>query len=217
VAGQPTPSTDLYALGATLFELIAGRPPFVGSTDEIIDHHLLDAAPTVSAVSGLPVPPEVERIVAALLAKKPQDRPADARAAARVLRNCIAGLGGRRVRHTPRPFVMRAQYSEAIVDGLPLGLFVANAAGVVLFANPMLPRLLGENLGETRLGDSLLATIFPGIEHEARAVILRGRAIRRTGTTSHGRTLQLILSPHRRDGEVVGVCGVIDVTATQPK
>jgi serine/threonine protein kinase/class 3 adenylate cyclase len=69
---------DIYALGATLFHLLTGRPPFIGATLEaLLSKHLREAPPDLERV--LPsTTPGIARLVAKCLAKSPGDRPADA-------------------------------------------------------------------------------------------------------------------------------------------
>jgi serine/threonine-protein kinase len=83
LAGQvPTPRSDLYALGATLFHLLTGRPPYEGaSMGELLRRVAEEAAPDVRQLRpGLPS--AVAVLVQCLLARHPSDRPADAESAA---------------------------------------------------------------------------------------------------------------------------------------
>lgn len=67
---------DLYAAGLILFELVAGRRPFLHeeSTD-LLRAHLLEAPPTLAEVMPTAkVSPELEAVVAKALAKTPADR-----------------------------------------------------------------------------------------------------------------------------------------------
>ena len=67
---------DVYALGATLFELIAGRPPFdAGALLILLDLHLHAPIPALS-FDRPEVPAALDGLVTACLAKDPGDRPA---------------------------------------------------------------------------------------------------------------------------------------------
>jgi hypothetical protein len=67
--------SDIYALGATLFHLLTGTVPFPGgSAADKLQRHELEPAPPVTAVRA-GVPPGLERVVARMLAKRPEDRP----------------------------------------------------------------------------------------------------------------------------------------------
>lgn len=80
--------SDLYALGIVLFELLAGRRPFIADTDlGLIDLHLEAPVPRVEDVArGRVVPPgELEDVIHTALAKDPRDRFSDAATMAEAL------------------------------------------------------------------------------------------------------------------------------------
>jgi eukaryotic-like serine/threonine-protein kinase len=78
--------TDIWALGAVFFEMLAGRKPFSGET----------VSDTIAAVLNQPLPeiadaaPEVEAVAAKALAKKKEDRFASAREFVAELKNLKA-------------------------------------------------------------------------------------------------------------------------------
>ncbi|MBZ0235398.1 MAG: serine/threonine protein kinase, partial [Deltaproteobacteria bacterium] len=82
--GQPLDGrADLYALGATLFEMITGRPPFVGPPMQVLADHVRTPAPTLRSLApSVDIPADVEALVARCLAKEPAQRPASAEALA---------------------------------------------------------------------------------------------------------------------------------------
>ncbi|HEX4863177.1 MAG TPA: protein kinase, partial [Acidimicrobiales bacterium] len=71
---EPDARADLYSLGVVLFEMLAGEPPYSGSTDMATAlAHLNDRVPRLpSRVKG--VPPTLDRLVNDLLAKDPDKR-----------------------------------------------------------------------------------------------------------------------------------------------
>jgi len=70
----PTFATDRYALGTALFELITGSPPFRGKRDAVLLQQLTVPAPRLASVIA-DVPPALDEVCAALLAKLPEERP----------------------------------------------------------------------------------------------------------------------------------------------
>jgi serine/threonine-protein kinase len=88
---EPDARADLYSLGVVLFEMLAGRAPFTGPTDMATAvQHLNSPPPRLSGVCP-GVSPELDRLVASLLAKRPEDRPGSAAAVYRALRAVDSG------------------------------------------------------------------------------------------------------------------------------
>ena len=80
-SGHPaSPATDIYSLGIVAYECLAGKRPFTGESQVAIAMAQINEQPP-------PLPPTVaapvQNFVMAMIAKKPEDRPASAAAVAR--------------------------------------------------------------------------------------------------------------------------------------
>ncbi len=81
--------SDLYSLGIVLWEMFAGKIPFSGSTvGSLIQQQLNTAAPPLRGARD-DIPPELEQIVMACLAKDPERRPVSASMVYQSLRDVL--------------------------------------------------------------------------------------------------------------------------------
>lgn len=80
-SGHPaSPATDIYSLGIVAYECLAGKRPFTGESQVAIAMaQINEQAPPLPATIAVPV----QNLVLAMIAKKPEDRPASAASVAR--------------------------------------------------------------------------------------------------------------------------------------
>ncbi len=167
--------TDVYALGAVLYEMLAGDPPFTGATAQaIIAKRFSGEIPEVRRVRPA-VPESVEQAVTRALAVVPADRWTSAAELASALApgaasslTASSGAPAPRARKTWGGLLQRRPLFAALALGFALGAGLLFAWRRHQAANPAEgPRLLAV-LPFENLGDSSEAYFADGITDEVR-------------------------------------------------
>jgi serine/threonine-protein kinase len=84
--GRPQDArSDLFSLGAVLYEMVTGVSPFAGSTLQNVCNNVLSSTPLPASQSNPSLPAALDDIIAGCLAKDPQGRVASADALAEQL------------------------------------------------------------------------------------------------------------------------------------
>ena len=149
------PQSDLYSLGALLYEMLSGQPPFPGDDAVSIISQHLHADPVTPSRHNPEVPEALDRVVLALLAKRPEDRPANA---AEARERMLAALEEKPAEVADQP---RANPLESLAGGVFVGRErelerLREAVDGALAGRGSLQLLVGEpGIGKTRAAEEL--------------------------------------------------------------
>jgi tetratricopeptide (TPR) repeat protein len=91
MGGNVTAKADLYALGAMLYEMVTGRPPFVGDDSIAIIGQHINTPPVSPTWHRADLPPALETLILRLLEKDPDKRPESAAVVLEALEAIEAG------------------------------------------------------------------------------------------------------------------------------
>lgn len=125
-----SPLSDVFALGAVLYECLTGRPPFLGTTIEETLLRVRDSEPVAPRVQNPRLPRDLETICLKCLEKDPRRRYASARELAEELRRHLGGhaILARPITATGR--VWRWSRRKPALASLAFGLVVITATGL---------------------------------------------------------------------------------------
>jgi eukaryotic-like serine/threonine-protein kinase len=154
--GEPAgPESDLYSLGALLYEMLTRQPPFLGDDAVAIISQHLHADPVPPSRHNSEVPEALDRAVLGLLAKSRADRYASAAEAREAL---LAAL-------EEKPAEPAAEQKENPLDSLAGGVFVGRdreleqmrgAVDEAIAGRGRLLQVMGEpGIGKTRTTEEL--------------------------------------------------------------
>ncbi|MBL9105874.1 MAG: protein kinase [Myxococcales bacterium] len=178
LGGPATAQTDLYALGATLFELLTGQPPWSGEGAYAVALRRLQEAPPDPRTLRPELPPSAAEVVLRCMAQAPEDRFASAQEVAALLRGLrdearattgVTPVPATResVAATPVPKVLavmpfRSQgVDDYLVEGLAEDLLdaLSSLRGVRVLARGATLRFRGQERDAQEVGKQLRADV----------------------------------------------------------
>ena len=188
MGGEVTPQADLYSLGAMLYEMVTGRPPFLGDDAVAVIGQHINTPPVAPSWHNPACPRDLEALILRLLAKDPAQRPAHAG-------DVLTALAAVDV----KDIAERTEAETRSLDSLSGGVFVGRqremgelkaALEEALSGHGRLVMLVGEpGIGKTRT--ALELATYAGLR---KAQVLWGRCYESQGTPPYWPWVQAIRS-----------------------
>ena len=213
--------SDVYSLGAMLYEMLAGDPPYTGSTAQaIVAKVITEKAPSVTRTRDT-VPQHVAAAIEKSLSKLPADRFASAAQLASALQDSsftystetLAGQPSATVSGTRRWFAA-AMAAVALVGAVGVGLLIGtwtSGNGVSEAMGPVARFTLGVRLGDIDFGSGLTLSedgsqlVFIGVGEQGGSQLYRRPMDQVEAFPIAGTEGSLVMVPFiSPDGERVG-------------
>ncbi len=157
--------TDLYSLGVMMYECVTGTPPFTGNPLAVISQHAgATPAPPGSRAGSAEISTDFERLLMALLAKNPSDRPGSGAAVADEISFEIERERQRRGSSTMAS--VEAPRPSATFSAAPPSLARQSTQTVVLNPTPSGGATKSPRISQAVEGSSLASRLVASVEAE---------------------------------------------------
>ncbi|HEX5152619.1 MAG TPA: protein kinase [Parafilimonas sp.] len=107
---EPSPASDIYAAGVTMYEMLTGRLPFNGKSDYMLMQEIVKEKPAAPVTFNANTPAALSDIILKTLEKKPADRFESAAAFSRELQTAFPGF-----QKIPAGFINQVTETKAAV------------------------------------------------------------------------------------------------------
>ena len=191
MGGEVTPRSDLYSLGAMLYEMVTGRPPFLGDDSVAIIGQHINTPPVAPTWHNGNCPRLLEALIMRLLAKDPSERPESAT-------DVLSALDAMDLATSVEQLTASVDEAHAL-DSLAGGVFVGRQKEMgdlkasledALSGRGRLVTLVGEpGIGKSRTAQEL--TTYAGLRG---AQVLWGRSYEEQGVPPYWPWVQAIRS-----------------------
>ena len=188
---QSDARSDLYSLGVMLYELVCGRPPFVGDDAVAVVSQHINTAPVAPSWHDPSVPRALEELILKLLSKSPDERPRSAAEVCQTLELLTSG----ELQVSPPVVHDRANPLDRMASGIFVGREreteeLRSSLEAVLSGRGRVVLVAGEmGIGKTRLAAEL--GTYAGLRG---AQVLWGRCYEGEGAPAYWPWVQVVRS-----------------------
>ena len=171
LGGEVTAKSDLYALGCALYEMVTGRPPFLGDDSVAVISQHINTAPVAPTWHNPEVPKPLEALIMRLLAKAPAERPESA---------AVVSTELQRISDRTTEETAIAPAADGDLQGIAWGQFVGRKKEMEQLTGALESALSGQGslvmlVGEPGIGKTRLADEFSVYASLRGAQVLTGR------------------------------------------
>lgn len=204
---QAEPQSDLYSLGVMLYEMITGRPPFLGDHPVAIISQHISTPPVAPSWHNKETPEALEKLILQLLAKEPKERPESAAVVGDALKELASLSRERADRPVRQDAKSLARLAGGVFIGRELEMDILQAAlNEAISGRSRLLMLVGEpGSGKTRTTEQL--AMYARLRN---AEVLLGRCYEGEGAPTFWPWVQIIRAylQERKPEELMSVMGI---------
>jgi archaellum biogenesis ATPase FlaH len=156
MGGQVSEKADLYSLGAMLYEMVTGRPPFIGDDSVSIIGQHVNTPPISPTWHRADLPPALETLILQLLEKDPEKRPSSASAVLEAMESIDTGKVSKEATKEASTLAENPLYQKVFVGREPELRQLQSAFDGAISGQGALMMVVGEpGIGKTAICDQL--------------------------------------------------------------